>query len=234
MSHELRTPLNAILGFSEVIRDGVYGQNQKAWRQYTDYADSIHTSGKHLLSLISTILDLSKIEAGSYALDVAPLALCSVAESAVAIVMPMATKANVALRWEASKETVLVSADERAIRQVMLNLLSNGVKFTPSGGSVTLAVQKLDETVEFSVTDTGIGIAKEHVEAAFELFRQVDSNIARRHEGTGLGLAISKRLVDLHGGSIVITSELGEGTCVRVRLPSRPAASAPCTSAEAA
>jgi PAS domain S-box-containing protein len=234
MSHELRTPLNAILGFSEVIRDGVFGHDQKAWRQYADYADSIHASGKHLLSLISTILDLSKIEAGSYALDVESLDLCEIADSAVAIITPVAAKANVALRWDTPGERVLLSVDERAIRQVMLNLLSNGVKFTPTGGSVTLAVQALDEAVEFSVNDTGIGIATEHVEAAFELFRQVDSNIARRHEGTGLGLAISKRLVDLHGGTITITSEVGDGTCVRVRLPSRPAGSVPCAPAEAA
>jgi len=220
MSHELRTPLNAILGFSEVIRDGVFGQDQKAWLQYTDYADSIHTSGQHLLSLISTILDLSKIEAGGYTLDMAPLDLRDVADGAVAIIMPSASKAGVSLRWEAPEDVVPVTGDERAIRQIMLNLLSNGVKFTPVGGSVTVAIKNLVDTVEFSVTDTGIGIATEHVEAAFELFRQVDSSIARRHEGTGLGLSISKRLVELHGGTIAITSEVGEGTCVRVRLPS--------------
>jgi PAS domain S-box-containing protein len=222
MSHELRTPLNAILGFSEVIRDGVFGQDQKAWRQYTDYADSIHTSGQHLLSLISTILDLSKIEAGGYTLDMASLDLRHVADGAVAIIMPAAKKAGVVLRWEVPEEPVPVTGDERAIRQIMLNLLSNGVKFTPVRGRVTIAVKTLGDSVEFSVSDTGIGIANEHVEAAFELFRQVDSSIARRHEGTGLGLSISKRLVELHGGTIAITSEIGEGTCVRVRLPSSP------------
>jgi signal transduction histidine kinase len=151
----------------------------------------------------------------------ASLDLRDVADGAVAIIMPAASKAGVFLRWEAPEEAVPVTGDERAIRQIMLNLLSNGVKFTPAGGSVTIDVRNLvDNTVEFSVTDTGIGIETEHVEAAFELFRQVDSSIARRHEGTGLGLSISKRLVELHGGTIAITSEIGEGTCVRVRLPS--------------
>ena len=218
MSHELRTPLNAILGFSEVIRDGVFGQGEKAWQKYTDYADSIHTSGAHLLSLISTILDLSKIEAGSYTLDMASLDLRHLADGAVAIMMPAASKSGVALEWEMPAGEALVKGNERAIRQIMLNLLSNAVKFTPAGGRVTVAVNNLADGIEFSVTDTGIGIAKEHVDTVFELFRQVDPSIARRHEGTGLGLAISKRLVELHGGTITIDSEVGEGTCVRVRL----------------
>jgi len=222
MSHELRTPLNAILGFSEVIRDGVFGQDQKAWLQYTDYADSIHTSGRHLLSLISAILDLSKIEAGGYVLDMAPLDLRNVTDGAVAMIMPAASKAGLGVRWEVPAQEVPIKGDERAIRQIMLNLLSNAVKFTPAGGSVTIAMRDLADSVEFSVTDTGIGIDTEHVEAAFEPFRQVDSSIARRHEGTGLGLAISKRLVELHGGTITIDSEVGGGTCVRVRLPASP------------
>ena len=218
MSHELRTPLNAILGFSEVIRDGVFGRGEKAWQKYTDYADSIHTSGEHLLSLISTILDLSKIEAGSYTLDMASVDLRNVADGAVAIMMPAASKAGVALQWEMPAKETLVKGNERAILQVMLNLLSNAVKFTPAGGRVAVALKDSVDSVEFAVSDTGIGIAKEHVETVFELFRQVDPSIARRHEGTGLGLAISKRLVELHGGTITIDSEVGEGTCVRVRL----------------
>ena len=117
-------------------------------------------------------------------------------------------------------EPVLVAADTRSIRQIALNLLANAVKFTPSGGHVTVEVRAVDASAEFAVTDTGIGIAQEHVETVFELFRQVDSSIARRHEGTGLGLAISKRLVEMHGGTIGLESEVAVGTTVRVRLPS--------------
>ena len=220
MSHELRTPLNAILGFSEVVRDRVLGQNQAAWDKYSEYASSIHTSGKHLLSLISEILDLSKIEAGSYVLDIAPIDLRDVVEGALKIIETAAKRAGVEIHCKLPEEAVLVSADDRSIRQIALNLLANAVKFTPNGGSIAVEVRALGATSEFSVTDTGIGIAKEHVETVFELFRQVDSSISRRHEGTGLGLAISKRLVEMHGGTIMLESEVAVGTSVRVSLPS--------------
>ena len=219
MSHELRTPLNAILGFSEVIRDGIFGQNEGAWQKYVEYANSIFTSGKHLLSLISEILDLSKIEAGTYVLDIVTLDLRSVIESALAIIAPAAKKANVETRCLMPPEPLLVAADARSIRQIALNLLANAVKFTPPGGKVTVEVRADGPTSEFSVSDTGIGIAQEDVGTVFELFRQVDASISRRHEGTGLGLAISKRLAEMHGGTIALESELAVGTTVRVRLP---------------
>jgi PAS domain S-box-containing protein len=219
MSHELRTPLNAILGFSEVIRDSVFGRTESAWEKYGEYAASIHASGRHLLSLISEILDLSKIEAGSYVLDMRTFDLRNVMESALTIVSPAAATAGVQLRPILPDAEVWLAADERAVRQVAINLLANAVKFTPKGGCVTVEVSATDTLAQFTVTDTGIGIAKEHVSAVFELFRQVDSSVQRRHEGTGLGLAITKRLVELHGGTIALESELSVGTKVCVSLP---------------
>jgi PAS domain S-box-containing protein len=221
MSHELRTPLNAILGFSEVVRDGVFGRGETSVAKYAEYAGSIHTSGRHLLSLISEILDLSKIEAGTYVLDIRTLDLRDVMEGALTIVSPAAEKNGVQLRTSLPESPVWLAADERAIRQVAINLLANAVKFTPKGGEVTVTVSATDSIAEFSVIDTGIGIAKEHIPTVFELFRQVDSSIRRRHEGTGLGLAITKRLVELHGGTIALESEPAVGTKVRVALPGR-------------
>jgi PAS domain S-box-containing protein len=219
MSHELRTPLNAILGFSEVIRDGVFGRSQNAWGKYAEYASSIHASGRHLLSLISEILDLSKIEAGSYVLDLRTIDLHEVVEDALTIVSPAAMKAGVQLCPILPAGEIWLTADERAVRQIALNLLSNAVKFTPGGGSVTIEVSTAGEEAKFTVTDTGIGIDKAHVSTVFELFRQVDSSLQRRHEGTGLGLAITKRLIELHGGTISLESELAVGTKVSVTFP---------------
>ncbi len=219
MSHELRTPLNAILGFSEVIRDSVFGAGQAAAVKYTEYAASIHTSGRHLLSLISEILDLSKIEAGSYVLDVVRLDLREVLEDILRIMKPAADQAGVDLRAGLPDTSVWLAADARALRQIALNLVANAVKFTPRGGRVAVDLMIKGSAAEFTITDTGIGIAKEYVQTVFELFRQVDSSLSRRHEGTGLGLAISKRLVELHGGTITLESELAVGTCVSVRLP---------------
>jgi signal transduction histidine kinase len=225
MSHELRTPLNAILGFSEVIRDAIFGKTAQAADKYSDYAGSIHTSGKHLLSLISEILDLSKIEAGSYVLDLKTINVQDIVESVLTIVSPAALKGGVELRFTPPASELWVNADERALRQIAINLVANAVKFTPQGGSVTVEVNPSDTCVQIAITDTGIGIAKEHIPTVFELFRQVDSSINRRHEGTGLGLAITKRLVELHGGAIALDSEVAVGTTVTVSLPGRIAGS---------
>ncbi len=219
MSHELRTPLNAILGFSEVIRDGVFGTGETAWPKYMQYAGSIHSSGRHLLSLISEILDLSKIEAGSYVLDIETLDLRDTVTSACAIMAPAAQKGEITLQWHQPEAPVWVAVDERALRQITLNLMANAVKFTPPEGRVTMQLAFVGNEMELSVTDTGVGIAPEDHGKVFQLFRQVDSSIRRRHEGTGLGLAITKKLVDLHGGSIGFESALGRGTTMRVRLP---------------
>jgi signal transduction histidine kinase len=201
------------------------GSAQGAWDKYAEYASSIHASGRHLLSLISEILDLSKIEAGTYVLDRRLFDLRHVIEGALTIVSPAASAGGVDLRPNFPATEAWLEADERAIRQVAINLLANAVKFTPMGGRVTVEVSANDTSAQFSVTDTGIGIAKEHVSAVFELFRQVDSSVQRRHEGTGLGLAITKRLVELHGGTIALESEPSVGTKVCVSLPARVALS---------
>src|SRR5262249_30887320 len=151
MSHELRTPLNAILGFSEVIRDGIFGKTPQAADKYADYAGSIHTSGRHLLSLISEILDLSKIEAGSYVLDIKPINMRDIVEGAMTIVSPAAAKGSVELRFQVPQSDILVNADERALRQIAINLLANAVKFTPPSGSVTVDIKADDSIVEMSI-----------------------------------------------------------------------------------
>ena len=219
MSHELRTPLNAILGFSEIIRDEVFGRDGPAWNKYAQYAGSIHTSGGHLLSLISEILDMSKIEAGSYTLDVTDLDAGELLSQAATLVSATARKANVELHVDIPEAPVPLRGDARALRQIALNLLSNAIKFTPAKGQVRIGLTSDGTHAIFTVADSGIGIAEQDLEAVFEPFRQVDSSVRRRHEGTGLGLAITKRLVELHGGTITLTSQPSVGTTVRVTLP---------------
>ena len=219
MSHELRTPLNAILGFSEVIQDRVFGNSEETWNNYAQYAGSIHASGKHLLSLISEILDLSKIEAGSYTLDLEVLDLRDSVTGALNLIAPAARNAAVEIVSTIPDTPFMISGDGRSLRQIALNLLSNSVKFTPTGGTVHVELKNVGETIELTISDTGIGIAAEHLESVFEPFRQVDASIRRRHEGTGLGLAITKRLVEMHCGTIRLESESGTGTIVQVRLP---------------
>jgi len=218
MSHELRTPLNAILGFSEIIRDCALGDDPKAWEKYREYAGLAHDSGRHLLALICDILDLSKIEAGNYNLDIEPVDVRELIHDCVALVRPMAEKNGVTLAGIDSLTSTILEADKRALKQIFLNLFSNAVKFTTAGGEVKLRVVASGHLVEIAVTDTGIGISKEHLETVFEPFRQLDSGTSRRYEGTGLGLTISRRLVELHGGDIRLESQVGRGTRAVVRL----------------
>jgi len=221
MSHELRTPLNAILGFSEVIRDQVLGREGEAWRRYVDYAGSIHASGRHLLSLISEILDLSKIEAGTYFLDLKPLDITELVKETVSFIRPTAARAGVEIRTQIPDTPVTFLGDDRALRQIALNLLSNATKFTPRKGSVDITLTTHSDGVRLVVQDTGIGIAEDDQAAVFEPFTQVDSSVRRRHEGTGLGLAITKRLVEMHEGKIRLTSQLDIGTRLEIELPNR-------------
>jgi two-component system, NtrC family, sensor kinase len=218
MSHELRTPLNAIIGFSQVLREGMFGDvNAKQ----AEYLDDILSSAHHLLSLINDVLDLSKVEAGQLELDVAPFSLREALERGVVMVRERATQDCVRVTITRSPDIDVVAGDERRIRQVVFNLLSNAVKFTPAGGAVDVRATQVNGEVRVSVSDTGPGIAEQDRERVFEEFQQTDAGVEQR-EGTGLGLALSKRLVELHGGRIWVDSELGQGSTFVFTLPARP------------
>ena len=215
MSHELRTPLNAIIGFSQVLREGMFGEiNEKQ----EEYLEDILTSGNHLLSLINDILDLSKVEAGQVELQIAPFSLHDALERGVVMVRERALEHGVQVAFVSSDGADVVTGDERRISQVIVNLLSNAVKFSPAGGAVDVHASQVNGEVHVSVTDTGPGIAPEDHERVFEEFQQTEAGI-RQREGTGLGLALSKRLVELHGGRIWVESEPGQGSTFVFTLP---------------
>jgi signal transduction histidine kinase/putative methionine-R-sulfoxide reductase with GAF domain len=216
MSHELRTPLNAIIGFSEVLSEKLFGEvNEKQ----LDYLKDIHESGRHLLSLINDILDLSKIEAGRMELEVSSFDLPGALSNAMTLIRERAQRHGIALELQVDAAVGEFSGDERKFKQIMLNLLSNAVKFTPDGGRVSVSAQKDTTYVEIAVRDTGIGIAPEDQAAVFEEFKQVGRDRMRQAEGTGLGLALTRRFVELHGGEIRLQSELGKGSTFSFRLP---------------
>jgi signal transduction histidine kinase len=218
MSHELRTPLNAIIGFSEALNDRLFGElNEKQ----AEYLGDIHESGKHLLSLINDILDLSKIEAGRMELDVSTFDLPAALSNAITLVRERAQRHAIDLALEVDKNLGAFSGDERKFKQIMLNLLSNAVKFTPDGGRISVSARKDTTHVEISVQDTGIGIAPEDQGAVFEEFKQVGRDRLKKAEGTGLGLALTKRFVELHGGAIRLESTPGKGSTFTVSLPLR-------------
>jgi two-component system, NtrC family, sensor kinase len=219
MSHELRTPLNAIIGFSEVLAEQLFGEvNEKQ----AEYLDDIISSGNHLLALINDILDLSKVEAGQIALELAPFSLREALERGVVMVREQATNDGVEVDLSLAPDIDSIRGDERRIRQVIFNLLSNAVKFTPAGGAVDVRAGQVNGEVRVSVADTGPGIAPEDHKRIFEEFQQTETGIEQR-EGTGLGLALSKRLVELHGGRIWVDSEVGSGSTFVFALPTRPA-----------
>jgi signal transduction histidine kinase len=218
MSHELRTPLNAIIGFSEVLQERMFGDlNDKQ----AEYVDDIIASGRHLLALINDILDLSKIEAGRMELELARFDLPLTLDTTLALVRERAIRHGLQLELALDERVGPVVADERKIRQVLLNLLSNAVKFTPEGGRVTVTAAPADGAVAIAVSDTGVGIAAEDQAAVFEEFRQVGSDAARKREGTGLGLTLARRFVELHGGRLWVTSEVGKGSTFTFTLPER-------------
>jgi signal transduction histidine kinase len=218
MSHELRTPLNAIIGFSEVLIDRMFGElNEKQ----ADYLKDIHESGRHLLSLINDILDLSKIESGRMELELSTFHLPSAISNAMTLIRERAQRHGIALGLVIDQRLGEFSADERKVKQILVNLLSNAVKFTPDGGRVDVSA-KLDTTkVEIAVRDTGIGIAPEDQGKIFAEFVQVGRDYTRKAEGTGLGLALSKKFVELHGGEIRLASSPGKGSTFTVTLPIR-------------
>jgi signal transduction histidine kinase len=216
MSHELRTPLNAIIGFSEALHERMFGElNAKQ----ADYVKDIHESGKHLLSLINDILDLSKIEAGHMELELAAVDLPGALANALALVRERAMRHGIELSLDTGAGVGEIEADERKLKQILLNLLSNAVKFTPDGGRIVVSAALAGPGVEVAVRDSGIGISAKDQSALFKEFHQVGTDSARKAEGTGLGLALTKRLVELHGGTIAVQSEVGKGTTFTFTLP---------------
>jgi cell cycle sensor histidine kinase DivJ len=219
MSHELRTPLNAIIGFSDVQRQGMFGP--LGHPRYREYAEDIHASGMHLLDLITSILDISKAEAGK--LEVVPVSLDprSVLDAAVPLIRGAAEAKQIRLSIEAPRAPFTCRADPRALKQIFLNLLSNAVKFTPEGGMVAVLLRHLvGGDVEFIVRDTGIGIASADLPRLMKPFEQASRGYSQRNGGTGLGLPLVDALVRLHKGTLHVDSALGMGTTITVRLPS--------------
>ncbi len=219
MSHELRTPLNAIIGFSELLMDeppGGYGEGKRV-----QFTQQIHTSGKHLLELINDILDLAKVEAGQLELNLTKVPLDEAVASAIATVRPLAVRKSIALDGNVPAGVVL-HADAGKTRQILLNLLSNAIKFTPEGGRVTVTSMTHADHAVLTVQDTGIGISRDDIGKLFNEFQQVGDPHDRTQEGTGLGLALVKRLAELHGGSVWVESEVGNGSRFHVALPLPP------------
>jgi signal transduction histidine kinase len=219
MSHELRTPLNAVIGFAEVLLERLFGElNAKQ----DEFLQDILSSGRHLLSLINDILDLSKVEAGRMELRLEPFNLPLALENALTLVRERAKRHGISLALTVDEKLSEFVADERKVRQILLNLLSNAVKFTPDGGRITVAAALANGCAEIAVSDTGIGIAPEEQAAIFEAFRQVGRDPAQKREGTGLGLTLAKSYVELHGGKLSVQSELGKGATFTFTLPERP------------
>jgi PAS domain S-box-containing protein len=243
MSHELRTPLNAIIGFSELLKDGVVGDLSP--KQY-GFVGDIFNAGKHLLSLINDILDLSKVEAGKMELELEQVPIAALVANSLSIIKEKAAERRIGLELEAGSDLGDIRVDVRKVKQILYNLLSNAVKFTEDGGRVVLRLDRVPaaevgqtsgswvgrsfaarendfaEFLRISVSDDGIGISKEDLERLFQPFSQIDSGLARKFEGTGLGLAMVKLLTELHGGAITLESAEGEGSCVTLWLPVLP------------
>lgn len=225
ISHELRTPLNAIIGFSSILMNQLFGALGDA--KYLEYAKDINESGVHLLDIINDILDLSKAEAGKLTLSFEEVHVGKSINKCVTILAERAQKGKVHVEAHVPKMLPALVADRLRFIQIMLNIVSNAVKFTNEGGHVDVSVQTIDNNGEVShfvikVQDTGIGMSEQDIDKAFQSFGQVDSGLNRKYEGTGLGLPLTKKLVELHHGTIEIVSDLGKGTLVTVVLPAMP------------
>jgi len=221
MSHELRTPLNTVLGLSEALQEQVYGELTPKQRKALH---SIEESGRHLLALINDILDVSKIEAGQLALDIQPVSVEAVCHASLSFIRQLALKKQITITTQIASDTTMLEADERRLKQILVNLLSNAVKFTPEAGKIGLQVSGnvAEEVIRFTVWDNGIGIAPVNMPRLFQPFVQLDSSFSRQHEGTGLGLVLAYRMVEMHGGSISVDSELGAGSRFTISLPWHP------------
>lgn len=232
MSHELRTPLNAIIGFSEVLGGELFGPLGQP--RYCEYAGDIHAAGKHLLALINDILDLTKAEAGKLDLHGEPVDLAGLIDECVRLMRDRAESGDLRLSILMPPDLPPLEADRLRLKQVLLNLMSNAIKFTPPGGRVTVSADlDADCAIAVAVSDTGIGMSAEEIPAALEPFRQVDSPMSRNVEGTGLGLSLVKSLAELHEAKLTIDSTPGRGTMVRIAFPAARTLT-PCTSAACA
>lgn len=238
MSHELRTPLNSILGMTEGLQEQVFGRINYDQREALD---TIEHSGSHLLELINDVLDLSKIEVGQVELELTPASVASICQASLNFVRQLARKKNIRLDTKITPNLPLIEVDVRRIRQVLINLLTNAIKFTSEGGSIDVHANILPPDLasngflegrdilesqaflQLSVIDNGIGIASEDIEQLFQPFVQIDSALNRKYEGTGLGLSLVKRIVELHGGKVYVNSKFGQGSCFSFDLPYRPA-----------
>jgi signal transduction histidine kinase len=219
VSHELRTPLNAIIGFSTIMRDGTFGLLPA---KYAEYAKVIAESGEHLLAIINDVLDLAKVESNRMVLVEEEVEIARVVAFSIGTIEEMAQKGQIGCHSEVSPDLPQFLGDAAKLRQILINLLSNAVKFTPSGGEVRLTVQReACNGLAFCVEDTGIGIPSEKIPTALAPFGQIDSGLDRKYPGVGLGLPLTKRLIELHGGTMEIASELGKGTAVTARFPQR-------------
>ena len=216
VSHELRTPLNAIIRFSEVMIQEIFGPVSS--ERYRDYTNDIRQSGAHLLGVINDLLDFSKLEAGRLELYVEPVSIGEVIERSVRMMREQAESEDVTLVSEKAETDCRTDADERKITQILLNLVSNAIKFTPAGGTVTVSAKESGDGLDIRVADSGIGMSDSDVELALSPFGQVDSVLNRQHTGRGLGLPLSKSPAELHGGYLKIESAPGEGTMVTVHL----------------
>jgi signal transduction histidine kinase len=232
MSHELRTPLNAIIGFADLMVTEIHGPLGD--EQYRDYARLVSDSGSHLLSLINDVLDLARLDASQLNLAEDMIDVDRMLHESVRMIGPQAGKAGISVSWRSESPGFHLSADTRRVRQVMLNLLSNAVKFTPAGGSITIDAKPNGKSgiggFTIAVTDTGIGMSPEEIPVALERFGQIDNGLDRRFEGTGLGLPLAKLLMELHGGTLILSSTPGSGTSVILSFPAgRVVAPAPVT-----
>jgi two-component system, cell cycle sensor histidine kinase PleC len=217
MSHELRTPLNAIIGFSEVLYDQKFGPLNETQR---DYLNDVLESSKHLLSLINDILDLAKVESGKMELVLSNFSLKELLEHSLVFIKEKAFKQNIELSLGIADEVGYLRADERKVKQILFNLLSNADKFTPDGGKIGINARITGSEVEVSVWDTGIGIAPEDQGKLFKEFIQLENTLTKQYKGSGLGLSLAKKLVELHGGKIWLESEgKGKGSNFKFTLP---------------
>jgi signal transduction histidine kinase len=219
LSHELRSPLNAVIGFSEIIAEPELGKIPVA--KYAEYAREIRDSSRHLLSIIDDLLDIARIESSS--IEITQESICAEAmfDTVTRSLAPLAEKRGVTLACQQSNVQTMLLADPRLVRQILTNLVTNAIKFTPSGGEVTIGSDLVHNgSVVLWVRDTGIGIAPENVEKIFEPFTQIEGALNRSFEGVGLGLSIAMHLARAHGGDLTVESELGKGTTVRFTVPS--------------